>query len=352
MKRMPKSNNNYHDFYKLKDFIGKDDKFILESNVNKGIAVDYETLKDNFDLFKYILSIRKYNLVSCYDYESALFLEENYDKPIVIKLVDDYKNKDRSYININDFKKHKLTIPFSYCMWNPITSDEYNVDFVRSLFGDQMISLNGTKMITKEFILKVKKIVEDLYSDNLSDIEKIIIISNYLQSKIQYVDEIQSVADKVYEIDTNEKLLPTGFAQTAINENYGSCGAISGATELLLNNPIFNVNVRTIYGSGHFWNLVIFKDKNYFIDNTWAITRNPSRVDGALKAKDFSDTYLLFGNNTAIKLSNHKSNCYIPYELSEEDFNKTALKEIENKISKEINLGNYPDELRFKSKTL
>ena len=102
---------------------------------------------------------------------------------------------------------------------------------------------------------------------------------------------------------------------------------------ILLNNPTFNINTRNMFGSGHFWNLVILKDESYFMDNTWAITRNPNRVEGALKAKDFSQEYLLFGSKKADIIRNHSTSCYIPGTISMDDFDTKELNNIKKSLS-------------------
>lgn len=354
MRRMPVPiyNPNINYSFKLVEFIGKSKEYI-ENTKSNIICVNYKSLIDNFSLLKYLLTVKNFSIV-CEDYESALFLENNLDENIKIKLLDDYENKDRNYINTNYFQKTTFSFPFSYCMWNPNINSEANVDFYRNNFNliCDMNTANATNKISKDFLLKTKEIIEKLNKENLSDIEKIIIVSNYLQSKVQYVEGIRSNADKIYEIQTNEVLKSDDLTQTVIEENYGTCGAITGATTLLLNNPTFNINTRNMFGSGHFWNLVILKDKNYFMDNTWAITRNPNRVEGALKAKNFSQEYLLFGSKKADIIRNHNTSCYIPGIISMDDFNAKELNNIKKKLSTKTQIGNYSNELRFKSKSL
>ena len=41
--------------------------------------------------------------INCLDYESALFLESHLEEDVDLALVDDYENKDRSYIDTTKF---------------------------------------------------------------------------------------------------------------------------------------------------------------------------------------------------------------------------------------------------------
>lgn len=44
--------------------------------------------------------------------------------------------------------------------------------------------------------------------------------------------------------------------------------AIANLTTLLLNNPIMNVNTRSVYGYSHAWNVIKIGSSQYYIDNT------------------------------------------------------------------------------------
>lgn len=343
--------------YKLKDFIDKDEEYI-KSSTTGSILVDYETVTNNFELLKKIISLCGIEQINCLDYESALYLERYLHEPIILSMVDDYQNIERSYIDTTSFTNHKFCIPLSYIMWNPIINDTCNVHCVRYTAGgtDTMTSMNGDKVLYKEDLIKVKEIINNINMSNLSDVDKCLLVSNYLQSKVQYVEGgLESHADKTYVIDakleevTREKV---GSVRTVLNENYGLCMAISNTTTLLLNNPVFNVNARSIFGSSHVWNVVTIDNKKYFIDNTWAITRNKNRIPGALKATSFSDEYMLFGTNTKEQIGYHNSACYLDGNLEKEDYSKNNLEERKKILSRTVSFTNYSQSLRFASKVI
>lgn len=341
-----------HNTYKLQDFIGKDDTFIKTSNTGT-ILVDYETVINNIDLLRKIIILLDINQINCLDYESTLFLEENLKESVELSLVDDYQNKDRSYIDTTKFTNHKLYIPLSYFMWGVKFKDSCHIHCLRDKEYDNMFSANGDNTIYKETLLKIKDIIESINTKTLTDLDKCILVSNYLQSKVQYIEGIKSYADKIYLIEashdevTHEKV---GSITTVINENYGLCMAIANTTTLLLNNPILNVNVRSIFGDSHVWNIVTIDNKTYYIDNTWAITRNKNRVEGALKATSFTDEYLLLGSITANTIGHHNSLCYAPNNLETTNYSRETIKEHTKVLSKKHNFINYPINLSFNSK--
>lgn len=260
-----------HYNYKLKDYIGKSDEFIKNSFYNR-ILVDYESVINNLELLKHIIHILVITQINCIDYESALFLEENLEEPIELSLVDDYQNKDRSYIDTTKFTKHKFYIPLSYFMWGVKFNKSCNIHCLRYLNDDNMFSNNGDHLLYKDILLKIKEIINSINTKSLTDLDKCILVSNYLQSKVQFVESgLKSYADKVYIVDANLEDVTSkkvGSISTIINENYGLCMAIANTTTLLLNNPILNLNVRSVYGDSHVWNVIIIDGKQYYIDNT------------------------------------------------------------------------------------
>lgn len=353
-KRSSISNNeSKHYTYKLKDFIGKSDEFIKTANTGS-ILVDYPNLIDNIDLLKHILALLGIIQINCLDYESALFLENNLENKVDLALVDDYENKDRSYIDTTKFVKHNFYIPLSYFMWGVKFENSCNIRCLRYKQYDNMTSVNGDNILYRETLERIKEIIQNINSSELSDIDKCILVSNYLQSKVQYVaNSLKSHADKVYVIEADEKDVTSkkvGSVDSVINENYGLCMAISNTTTLLLNNPIMNVNVRSLYGDSHVWNIITIDGKQYYIDNTWSITRNKSRMEEALKATNFSDEYLLFGSNTSNNIGLHNSLCYINGELEQEDYSKKDIQERVRVLSKKHRFSDYERTLRFNSK--
>ena len=346
------NSNISNNAYQLIDFINKSNIYIKNSNTST-ILVDYQTIKDNLDTLKKVIYLCNITQINCLDYESALFLEKELDENIVLSLVDDYENKDRSYIDVTKFKNHVLYIPLSYFMWNPNFDSTCNIHCLRYDLYTNMISMSGDKTLTKDTLYKVKKIITDLNASNLSDIDKCLIVSNYLQSKVQYVsNNIITSSEQEYIIDAKKEDVvreKVSSINTVLDESYGLCIAIANTTTLLLNNPTFNINTRSLYGCSHVWNVVVINGKKYYMDNTWNITRNKDKVKEALKAKSFSDEYLLFGLDTAKRIGYHNSDCYIDGYIEDNDYDKIEIHLSRKKLSKSINF-KYDEKLRFNSR--
>lgn len=352
-RRTSSTNINKHNTYKLEDFIGKSDEFIKTSNTGT-ILVNYDVVVNNLDLLRKIVSTLSISQINCLDYESAIFLENHLEDNIDLALVDDYQNKDRSYIDTTKFIRHNFYIPLSYFMWGIKFNNSCNIRCLRYREYDTMTSVNGDDLLYRDTLEKLKEIIKSVDSENLTDLDKCLLVSNYLQSKVQYVEGgLKSHADKVYLIEadedevTNQKV---SSIQSIINENYGLCMAIANTTTLLLNNPIMNVNVRSLYGDSHVWNIVTIDGKQYYIDNTWAITRNKNRVEEALKASSFSDEYLFFGTATSNIIGHHNSLCYYAGEVEQDDYSREDIKEHVRVLSKKQSFTDYSKDLRFKSR--
>ena len=153
---------------------------------------------------------------------------------------------------------------------------------------------------------------------------------------------ISEASDGIYITDSNglEIKNQVSFPQTVIFDKYGKCNGIAHATTLLMNNPQINVNMRSVYGGGHTWNVVEIDGKYYYVDNTWAITRNKDRYEESLKAKSFSDEYILFGQKTAAEIGHHVPDT-LHKEIETEDFQHEIITETQKRLVKVASFTDY-----------
>ncbi len=324
------------------------------------IYVDYETLYNHTDfLFRVISLLQKNNSkleISCENY-ACLEIIDKYLKermPLTIMLDDDFENRDRSYIDTRKFDKFAVSLPLTYLMWNANFPNTTQVNMFKLL--NNLTPANGNKTLSKDTLLQIKEIVLKLQEIGAEDdLQKIILISNYLQRNVQYVSGTESEAsDGIYivssplssdKLDTN-----AGLIETVINENYGLCMGIANTTTVLLNNPILNINVRSMFGCSHVWNIVKVNNTFYYMDNTWNITRNDNRLYEALKAKSFSHKYLLLGRKCSEEIGHHipeNSNINIP-NLSQSNYSPEEIEKAKHVLSRKISF-TYPDKLAFPS---
>lgn len=301
-------------------------KNIKQSDYDKVeiVSLRYQDIIADLDYFKYFLSnFHNLKKIHCDCYECLIAINDLLadETDILIALLDDGIQRDRSYINLERLDKLKnISLPISCIMWNINVRNEQLVSCYTNGFRNiyQAVSNNGNTSLSRETLLRIKDIVSNLNrSNNLTDIEKTLIISDYLQSKVTYI--------------ANEDLRElTGLVETTLFKNYGLCMGIANATTLLSNNPTFNLNTRSIFGSSHVWNIQTMNGEDFYIDNTWNITRNPNRFDGILKASGFTTKYTLFGTDNAQSIGHHISESIIlrKTNLSEKDYEQQELERI------------------------
>lgn len=313
--------------YYLNDLKNMSNTDIL--NKCSGIIVNKESILENTKLFISLSNVTRINNIIVSDYESALIVNELKNKDLITKdsiyLLDDMELKDRSYIDTTLFKKIKLVIPNTYVMWN-VKYDEkiyaYQYLYKNNLPGSDVFSGYYDKETITE-IERIASMIKD-FSSNLTDVEKIILVSNYLQMYGEYKN-----------IDNKTKLTEEelGNPKTLLLNNIGVCRTFSDATTLLLNNPYLRLNVRNVRsnlnknGEIHVWNTVLLDGKLYQIDNSRAVSRGEARLDNKLKQTKFNIDYLLFGEKYSRKINHEEisSSINLKYPLSLENFDRKYI---------------------------
>ena len=254
------------------------------------IIVDKETLMNNMKLFLDCSKLIRVNNILASDYESVIILDDLKEKGLFnrdkVYLLDDYKQIDRSYIDITKLKNIKLIVPNTYAMWNIKFNDKLYC--YQYLYHNMAIeSDNFSGYYDKETLIEVERIASMIkdFDDNLTDVEKIILISNYLQKYCTYKD------------DKNINPKELGDSKTALFKGIGICRTFADATTLLSNNPYLNLKVRDVRSENHVWNIIELNGKYYQIDNSRAISNGLYTDKEILRTNKFNKEYLLFGTN-------------------------------------------------------
>jgi hypothetical protein len=268
------------------------------------------------------------------DFESVVYFDSQLKEKISnnICLIDDSMRIDRSYIDLTKLKNIALTIPLTYLMWGVKFNDTVKTYcfLLKNDAADYLVSgsNNGNKQISSEDLIKIRnKVIELSKLCGDKDIDKVYLISDYIQSCTQFI------AGRISE-SSNGTFVTPGFpdscyywskcsaVETVLNEHHGKCMGIANLSTLLLNNEIMNVEVESVYGSSHTWNKVLIDGKYYYFDNTWCITRSEHVSDEGLITLDFTNKYLLFGNKTAMSIGHHNPEIAFVYDgvMSEDDF--------------------------------
>lgn len=331
-KRRPRINNCNISF--KKDYCYSD---IVVNNIDvnqiNAIVISIDDLSASMDKLIELLNHDKEMQLKFKDFESVIFIDKILKSRITNKafLMDDSLRKDREYIDLTILRNINLTIPLNYLMWGVKFNDciETYCFLINNTQSNYLnpTSINGNEKLSYDDYVSILKKIDDLSKINSkSDKEKVALISDYIQSRIQYIDGYESVSSKGTFItpdfsEYNDYRRKSGLVETVINDNNGVCMGIANTSTLLLNNPQMDVEVESVYGCSHVWNKVLIDGKYYYFDNTWSITRNESMSEEGLIALSFTRKYLLFGQKTANAFGHHNPQTIFIYDgvISEED---------------------------------
>lgn len=293
----------FYDSINLKDILNYTDDEIYDKVFV--LYADYETVVNNFDFFLRvvrIMMINGYNTINVDSYETVKFINDNLkDKmDIVLNVLDDYETKDRSEIIEAEIDKCKFTIPLSYIMWG---IDFDNLMYVNvTSYHNNALNYNGNTSISLDTLKRVKDIIGYLKSlGRFSDLQIIILVSNYLQKNTEYLAEnVDTYGEYIAKVDNPVEGLEdeVGLIETVLFKKYGLCTGIANSTTILLNNPAFKIDTRTIFNKGHALNITKYNGEYYFLDNTWNITRSKQEFEKAIKPVKFNSKYILYGKRT------------------------------------------------------
>jgi len=344
----------------LQDFsdIVKNYTHLNDYNIGNIYVDDFNLLRNNIDIFQDLIISWKISTISSKDYDCLKYIEEQVKdySSIELKLIDDFKNKDRSYIDTTIFEKTTLVLPLPYVFWDPVLKQKQRISGYTHAIYQNPFDIQSFDVFSSEELKRIKELINNL-SEKFSkydDLQKTLLISNYLQRYVQFVDRgNRSEGLKgIYITDSGSIEVGNNVHSplTVLEQHFGVCEGIGNAATMLLNNPSFNVNVRSVFGSNHVWNVVQIDGKFYFLDNTWAITRNKNQYEESLKAKSFDSNYFLFGSDKANIIGHHIADSVLP-EIESSDYPSDIIYLQQQLLSKDHSFDNYNPPM-FKSKIL
>lgn len=272
----------------------------------------------------------------------------NYD------LLDDGKLIDRSYIDVRKFAM--LRVPNTYAMWNVKFDDKlYVTQYGPSFFSYRRSNDTFCGYYDKKTLYEIERIASMIssLSKDLTDIEKVVLVSNYVQKYFQFIKIGEShVNDEVYVLNNYNAYPNTideitlGNASTALFEGFGVCRTFADVTTLLSNNPYLKLNIISVSSGDHAWNVINLNGKYYEIDNTRCITRGENRMREALKATKFNSEYILFGRKTSDRVAHEKANSFDNSKIEEDDFDRDYLSTVLDFLEEKYDIGfSYSDDL-------
>lgn len=297
-----KVDNRFYEATEFKDTIDMSAFDIIA--IVRVLHVSYDDLINNFDRFIYVTNIMMdngYNTVCVDDYKSLKYINDHLKdySHLMIHILDDFQNKMRNDIHKNEIDKLTFSVPLPYMMWGIDFDDLIYVNLTS--YHQNPLNYNGNREISLDTLKRIKEIIEYLKSlGRFNDLQIIILVSNYLQKNVEYLAENVDTSGKyIAIIDEQVDGLEdeVGLVETVLFKKYGLCTGICGATTLLLNNPTFRIDARSVFNVNHGFNIVKYNGKYYFLDNTWSITRSPREFEKATKPVEFNPSYILFGKD-------------------------------------------------------
>ncbi|HBY21571.1 MAG: hypothetical protein A2Y24_04580 [Clostridiales bacterium GWE2_32_10] len=139
---------------------------------------------------------------------------------------------------------------------------------------------------------------------DLSDIDKIILVNNYLQENTQYYSgRITEANNKKYEVECDDDRTAYSDPNSTIEKGYGNCNSISGAFLIICDK--LGVKLDKVDVGEHSYCIYDYNGKTYIIDPTWGCSRNENQVTGAPKATEFSDKYIMVALNDLKDTGHH-----------------------------------------------
>lgn len=303
------------------------------ANQINAIVISIDDLSVCMDKLIELLEHNKEIQLKFMDFESVIFIDKNLNSKIANKafLIDDSLRKDRCYIDLTILKNIDLTVPLNYLMWGIKFNDSiktycFLVNNPQSNYLNPTCMNGNEKLSYDDYVSILKKIEELSKTKPKSDKEKVAFISDYIQSRTQYIEGYESTSTRGTFItpdfpEYGDYRWKSGLVETVLNDQNGLCMGIANASTLLLNNPEMNTEVESVYGCSHIWNKVLIDGKYYYFDNTWSITRNENMSEDGLIALSFTKKYLFFGQRTAKTIGHHDSQSSFIYDgvISEED---------------------------------
>lgn len=256
-------------------------------------------------------------------------------------LMNDFEFKDRSYINFNKLDYDKVIVPLDYLMYGinteGITQYSSGNNKEKENFGEEIGFEKNNFNLIEKIDQVIEEIVEGIPLEELDDIDKSILISNWIQDNIQYINgRVSKVKGDKYICDKfHGELLDIYDILSAIENKTVVCDAIAKLTLVLLTHPKINCKANMANASDHAYVIQNIDGKEYVVDNTWNITRNPNKMGESLKASEFSNQYLLVGqdkiNENENTIENHTQkgiyrNCISEIGISRERIEKSVEK--------------------------
>ncbi|QUC66354.1 transglutaminase-like domain-containing protein [Aristaeella hokkaidonensis] len=151
-----------------------------------------------------------------------------------------------------------------------------------------------------KLLAKANEIIDWIESwKPVNNLEKVLLLDIWFQRTIQYIKDKESIAGG--ETYVCEDMVRSSLTEDVLLNHYGVCSDIAFSAALILNNPKVNIHCRQVSANCHSWNIIRIEDKEYYMDFTHNITRNPYRLSDALMTAGYCSNNTLLGKKDAMK---------------------------------------------------
>lgn len=219
--------------------------------------------------------------------------------------------------------------------------------------------INNSNLNSYDYLSPISQRIIDSFCarvnsiEDLTEIDKIILVSNYLQSTVQYCNgKITTANNKKYETEYEGNREEFSSPNTAIEKKYGNCASISGSFHII--GERLGLKVDRVDVGDHSYCIYNYNGKIYIIDPTFGCSRNENQVKGAPKATKFSDKYVMVSLMDLKDTGHHLLTTMITDDpkLATKQLDRTIItKSVEKLKSKGIEF-DYPNKAVLQSREL
>lgn len=344
------------DSFDIKD-MNATNVIIYAHNLKRDVGTDLEKLKT----LKQMPNLQ-FITINSDDFNIGIYMGELFkDLPLIkdFHLLDDFQDRDRSYIQAKAMPKgvRFRSIPNSYIQWGANKKNlNYGFQRINNVPVVQFDTADTTPSYpSDEALAEIDRVISDFSKiPNLSFIDKVVLVANYLQQNVQFVSgKVSHTIDGNYECEgfSYEKYGGVDSVNNVIFDKIGKCNCISRTMMLMLNNPTMNVSCRIANAPGHSY-CSVYDDETgelYCIDPTWCISRNPNKFKDTLKASSFSDEFILIGQDKLSTMDFHNTSNVLPKQFAEKSIDRNLIRQSVEKLQSYGISFDYPMEIPLPS---
>lgn len=218
--------------YHYKDILHKE----IKPEDIRNVIFSSNDLGCDMSLFRSLLNRESVSGLIFLDFDAEKYVDSILEQPFPDKcfLVDDGNRVSREYIDLTKLKNIKqLVVPLDYLVWGVQFNDKVDTYCfqVMDCGCPKYISWgNGNTSLSRNDLEKINQTIEELSSYHSKDaIDKLCLISDFLQSRTQFIYGKESIGNGICFItpEMTEHCLDNGYIEVVLNHNRGVCMGIA-----------------------------------------------------------------------------------------------------------------------------